>query len=449
MTKEWPKVPFENIHVGERFRKDYGDIRGLIISIRLNGLLQPIVVKELGKDKYELLAGGRRMRALEEVTLYKEGGVPAVILPSATTEYSSRVVELVENIHRQQLSPMEEIHLKAEINRLQMQQLGRKTKNNPDGWSQAETAKMFGETPANMAEDLQLSEMASLIPELNSAKTKAEAKKILNETIKGYKRGKAIKEFQNNKATKGSVEKHLIDAYVIGNFLDYAPKLKANSFDLIEIDPPFAIDLSRAKKFENYSSPLNATRTYTDVTPEEYPAFMKRVLSESFRLAKKDAHLILWFAPEPWFEPMFQWMIEAGWQSRRMPLIWYKRAGQTKRPELHLGNAYEMAFYAYKGNAKLNKARNSVYDYASVPNKEHATEKPVELYNDLLYTFVSEGNNILVPFAGSGNALLAAANIQCTVIGYDLAEEHKAAYTEEIINQPYASFSSYFKEKEA
>ena len=107
-----------------------------------------------------------------------------------------------------------------------------------------------------------------------------------------------------------------------------------------------------------------------------------------------------------------------------------------------------MAFYAYKGNAKLNKARNSVYDYAGVPNKEHATEKPIEMYNDLLYTFVGEGSNILVPFAGSGNALLAAANIQCTVIGYDLAEEHKAAYTEKIINQPYANFSSYLKEEE-
>jgi len=440
-------IPYNKIHIGERFRKDYGDIKQLVISIRLHGLHVPVIVKQAEHDCYELLAGGRRMVALADVSSYVENGVPAVVLPANTNEYSSRTIELIENIHRKQLEPMEEIHLKAEITRIQTAQFGEKSKKNLTGWNQEETAKLFGVTAASISDDIQLSKAAEMLPELNAAKTKAEAKKILSNAIKNFKRNRAITQFTTNEAGKPAnvLKKKLMDSYIIGDARLFMTKLKSGTFDLIEIDPPYAIDLEDAKKLDNKGSITNQTENYIDIPSEQYLLTMQHILAESYRVAKPNAWIILWFAPEPWFEPMFQLLTQAGWESRRMPLIWSKRIGQTKRPDRYMGNAYEMAFYGRKGNAVINKARNNVYDYRTVNDKEHATEKPIEMYEDLLYTFVMEGSNILVPFAGSGNSLLAAANIKCTALGYDLLLENKSIFDTKILEQNYGEFTSYKK----
>ena len=72
------KVDISKINVSERIRKDYGDIPGLAYSIKRDGLFEPIIVEKTGKDRYELLAGHRRLLAhihLERktitVTVYK------------------------------------------------------------------------------------------------------------------------------------------------------------------------------------------------------------------------------------------------------------------------------------------------------------------------------------------------------------------------------------------
>jgi len=54
-----------DIFVGDRFRKDLGDLTSLIQSIREVGLLHPIVVSE----KAELIAGYRRLRAFQVMGL--------------------------------------------------------------------------------------------------------------------------------------------------------------------------------------------------------------------------------------------------------------------------------------------------------------------------------------------------------------------------------------------
>ncbi len=75
--------------------------RELMESIRLNGLLQPITVRKSG-ERYQLLAGERRLRAVREI------GLP--VIPSIIKELSDaemRALSLVENIHREDLNPIE------------------------------------------------------------------------------------------------------------------------------------------------------------------------------------------------------------------------------------------------------------------------------------------------------------------------------------------------------
>ena len=72
-------------------------------SIREFGLMQPIVVRELGPDSYELVMGERRLRASQQAELE---AIPAIV--RQTADESMLRDALLENIHRVQLNPLEE-----------------------------------------------------------------------------------------------------------------------------------------------------------------------------------------------------------------------------------------------------------------------------------------------------------------------------------------------------
>ena len=75
----------------------------LVHSIREVGLLQPVVVRPLGEDRYELIMGERRLRAARDAGLAE---VPAIVR-SAGDDVMLRDA-LLENLHRAQLNPLEE-----------------------------------------------------------------------------------------------------------------------------------------------------------------------------------------------------------------------------------------------------------------------------------------------------------------------------------------------------
>jgi ParB family transcriptional regulator, chromosome partitioning protein len=75
----------------------------LATSIREVGVLQPVVVRELGVGRYQLVMGERRWRACAEAGL---DTVPAIVRD--TTDDHLLRDALLENLHRQQLNPLEE-----------------------------------------------------------------------------------------------------------------------------------------------------------------------------------------------------------------------------------------------------------------------------------------------------------------------------------------------------
>jgi ParB family transcriptional regulator, chromosome partitioning protein len=72
-------------------------------SIREFGLMQPVVVRELGPGLYQLIMGERRLRAAEEAGLER---IPAIV--RQTSDDAMLRDALLENIHRVQLNPLEE-----------------------------------------------------------------------------------------------------------------------------------------------------------------------------------------------------------------------------------------------------------------------------------------------------------------------------------------------------
>jgi ParB family transcriptional regulator, chromosome partitioning protein len=81
---------------------DEDTLEGLVSSVRELGVLQPILVRET-EEGYELVAGERRWRAAKRAGLRS---IPALV--RTTDDVGSLEAALVENLHRQDLNPLEE-----------------------------------------------------------------------------------------------------------------------------------------------------------------------------------------------------------------------------------------------------------------------------------------------------------------------------------------------------
>ena len=86
-----------------RSRFDEEALVSLAGSIQAVGVLQPVLVRQIGPQQYELIAGERRWRAARRVGLQT---IPAIVRP--TEDVHSLEQALVENLHREDLGALEE-----------------------------------------------------------------------------------------------------------------------------------------------------------------------------------------------------------------------------------------------------------------------------------------------------------------------------------------------------
>jgi ParB family chromosome partitioning protein len=100
------EIPLDSITPNPRQPREVFDedaLAELVTSIKEVGLLQPIVVRQLGPERFELIMGERRWRACREAGLES---VPAIV--RATDDEKLLLDALLENLHRVQLNPLEE-----------------------------------------------------------------------------------------------------------------------------------------------------------------------------------------------------------------------------------------------------------------------------------------------------------------------------------------------------
>lgn len=100
------EIPVELVQRGKyqpRRDMDPEALEELASSIRAQGIMQPIVVRTAGGDRYEIIAGERRWRAAQLAGLDR---IPAVIRD--VTDEAAIAMALIENIQREDLNPMEE-----------------------------------------------------------------------------------------------------------------------------------------------------------------------------------------------------------------------------------------------------------------------------------------------------------------------------------------------------
>jgi ParB family chromosome partitioning protein len=99
------KVALSQLQPGQyQPRQQFNDesLQELAESIKVQGVVQPIIVRPIGADKYEIIAGERRWRASRLAGLDK---VPVVIRQADSQ--ATLAMALIENIQREDLNPIE------------------------------------------------------------------------------------------------------------------------------------------------------------------------------------------------------------------------------------------------------------------------------------------------------------------------------------------------------
>ena len=149
--EELAQLPVGTLRPGKyqpRTRMDEKSLAELADSIRVRGVIQPIVVRPVGPSQYEILAGERRWRAAKIAGLER---VPAVI--REVPDEAALGIGLIENIQREDLNPLEEARgLKRLIDEFKL--------------THEEVAGAIGRSRAGVTNLLRLLELAPAVQEM-------------------------------------------------------------------------------------------------------------------------------------------------------------------------------------------------------------------------------------------------------------------------------------------
>ncbi len=185
------KIPIEKLIFGEfQPREDIGEIDELIASIKEQGIIEPVIVRAKG-EKYEIIAGERRVKAAKEAGL-KE--VPCIEMEVADDK--ALELSLVENIQRKDLSPFEEAFALKKLNVI-------------FGYTQEEIAKKIGKSRSSVAETIKIASLPKRVIEI-AKKLKIESKSFLLELSKLESEEemlKAIKAYEEGSLTRDDLRK--------------------------------------------------------------------------------------------------------------------------------------------------------------------------------------------------------------------------------------------------
>jgi len=426
-------IPISSIIVSERAREVMGDLDALELNMKESGLISPLAVKDNKDGTFLLLAGERRFTVLKRNSIET---IPVRIYDNDLSEIEIKIIEKSENFFRKDMEYYEFDKLTLEIHTMQQALHGVKAPGpNQSGWSVENTGEMIGGmSKATVSLAIKRAELREACPELfEGCKTASDATTVIKKMDEALLKHVIAKELETKTDNKKLLQ--LSKSYILKNFFDGVKEIPAGVFHLVEIDPPYAIDIKETKRTEGESQYMLSD--YNEIPASAYMdgegewLGMKQVFKECYRVMADHSWLLCWFGPEPWFEPMYQAIKSAGFETTRLCPIWTKPTGQTNRPEMHLPNSYEMFFYAWKGRPAIARQRSvNQFNYSPVPfrQKTHPTERPIDMMKDIYETFAFPGSRILIPFLGSGNGLIAAHQAGMTGIGFDLGKGFRDSF---------------------
>lgn len=203
--------------------------------------------------------------------------------------------------------------------------------------------------------------------------------------------------------------------------LEFLQKLPDASVDCVVTDPPWGVDFvpSRPTQNPNFDGALEETLTYLDAT-----------FAELKRVAKDNAHLYVFFPTAHY--PEFRALLEKHFTVHPIPLAWIKNNHNPADFKQRYASQYETIFFCKAASGHGRKLNNPVSPdvlvYPKSTEKHHDCQKPVPLLRYLIENSTGRGEMVIDPFAGSGSALLAAAECGRYFIGFEKDTAYEATF---------------------
>jgi DNA modification methylase/ParB-like chromosome segregation protein Spo0J len=439
-------LPIQSVKVGERVRKDFGDIEDLASSLARVGLLNPIIVDA----NNNLLAGHRRLLAAMHLGWET---IDARLLDELD-EATRREVELEENIRRKDLTWPEEVIGLLELYTCKQSRYGKRTTsslvNDGPGFGVEDAAKELDRSIGSISMDLQLARGLAEFPDLAKEKSKTAA----------FKRYRRLKETQLRAALAqrqtvvdqeeedadlaerldyrpddvGTVRQIIRKATWRGKGMlycadsrDVLPMLDEGSIDLIVTDPPYGLDMFRTGRETSGQRLAEHQGTMYDDEPTKIMDVLDQVFMHAARVLKPDGHAYVFFHMTR-YEGIYLMLRKHFGHCDEVPIIWIKNTPGIGDPNQAWTYAYEPCFWINRGRSLMKPQAFNYLKYDTVSKKIHGTQKPVPLLRHLIQASSVPGEVVLDPFAGSGSTCIAAAQLGCRFVGIESHEPfHRSA----------------------
>lgn len=394
----------------DRQRRELTDIPDLADSISRIGLINPIVIDE----DYKLLAGERRLTACQalgwaqiEVRIFDE-----------LSDFEKQILELDENIKRQDLPWQDQVNTVAKIHQLYS--------GHEKSWTQEQTAEATGLSRRWVNQVLLVAGNMDK-PEVAKADKFSVARGI-SERAASRRKEAAVAQvstvIQQTAVATGVSENLVVVKHpplINEDFAEWAADYSGPKFNMIHCDFPYGVGMHNSDQGAGA-----AFGTYED-GEDVYWQLLGTLTRSMENVIAESGHLIFWFSMD-FYTKTKENLESIGWTVNPFPLIWHKTDNTGILPDAKRGprRIYETAFFASRGDRQLATGPHgqgpvaNVFGCAGGVKTLHMNEKPVEMLRHFMRLCVDEYSVVLDPTCGSANALKAAESLgAASVLGIE------------------------------
>jgi hypothetical protein len=419
-------------------------------SITRRGQFTPIIVTPVGDD-IVLIAGERRLTTfLENPSL----GKVKAIFQSDLDPIQRQILELEENLRRQDLSWNEEVEALLVIHELYQSEdkswtvknsaesiglgydamyrqleiakeirIGNQRIEDAQGWKAAwgiletQRERKKEHAQATLAADIASSFQAPESETYTVADVQAVTKAAkAGDLSSGVDAGSVQREPRKDPVPEAPAGVPLINT----DALQFMANYSGIPFNFGHFDFPYGIN------YQDMDQANTEVHGEYDDNPEVYFELMNTLCKNRDAIMGQSFHGMFWFSPKMWDETVefFRKNANDVWV-QDIPLVWLKSdnkgiaSDHTRRPR----NITEFAFILVRGDRKIVKMTSNAYA-APTSKVIHGSEKPIPMLKYFYQMFLDGTSRVFDPTAGSANSLVAALDFHpASMLGLEKSPE--------------------------
>jgi ParB family chromosome partitioning protein len=403
-----------------RQRRELEGIEELANSIKLNGLINPIVIA----DDNTLIAGERRLTACKSLGWTE---IPVRRLSSLSAPERERI-ELAENIDRQDLPWKDKA---ATIKRYH------------------ELRSSEGLSIEAIAEELNMSRRSFM--SYVAVQEQIEAANPLVLAADKFSTARSVTERATARSTDEALESISLDIdkailpaipasaaspapvaparaperpaapILCADFNEWATTYSGQRFNFLHCDFPYGIDNNTHA--QSMAKVLGGYEDSYDV----YTQLLKTLAANLNRIVADSAHMIFWYSMK-YHQSTILALEQMGWRVNPVPLIWHKsdNVGILPDPKRGPRQVYECALFCSIGDRQIVQPVSNVFS-GPTTKSVHTSEKSIAMLRHFFRMTVDSHTRMLDPTCGSSNSLIAAkASSPTEVLGLEYNPEFHA-----------------------